>query len=672
VGQPYSFAPKASDADGDTLGFAISGKPSWATFNTTTGVLSGTPGSANVGSYSNIVISVSDGKASVALTAFAITVTAVATSPPPVGATDGLAPLVLYTDIQSGPNTGGENGDGIYLTVFGKNFGSGKLGVDVKVYINDVEVKRYMNPGQVPVLSRGRSDIQQIATQIGSLGLPAATAGSAPSAPMAVKVMVNGRLSNPDQASAPDPQFQVNPGNIYFVSPTGTDTTSTTSGGEFQSPFRSVQKPGIGLTFSIQPASTSGAYGRVRAGDFIVMRGGTYTGVGFGGSGTQGYFMQALNKSGCPVGTKCAQGGGSSSGPITLMGYPGETAFIDRTNSTGDDQFGGGISSADSARAALGMGAWWNVVNLKIESGYNDGAINTQMSSTNPLGSHWRVVNNELTGNSCQISTKCRAGGISGSGEGSFWVGNHIHDVYDKPDSSTSLENHGIYINSGGSFEIAYNWIENIPGGNGIQIHAADYVDNLSVHHNIIQQVGKHGINLAEGSRNNILVWNNLVFQTQSAGLRMGGTSYIQGLKVFNNVFYKTGMVGNTPSSGALTNEMNVKANQMEIRNNIVWPKSGSAYSSGSFSASNGIYSNNLWYGASGAPSFSSASLSVDPQLVDPDFGDFHLKATSPAIDAGSSAVATLVKDDFDAATSTRSQTLRPQGSAIDIGAFEQ
>src|SRR6267154_2102021 len=60
-------------------------------------------------------------------------------------------PLVLYTDIASGPNAGGENDDGIYLTVFGKNFGSGTLGVTVKVYVNDVEVKRYMNSGLVPV-----------------------------------------------------------------------------------------------------------------------------------------------------------------------------------------------------------------------------------------------------------------------------------------------------------------------------------------------------------------------------------------------------------------------------------------------------------------------------------------------------------------------------------------
>ena len=74
AGSAYTFRPTASDADGDTLTFAIANRPAWATFNTATGQLSGTPTSASAGTYSNIVISVSDGKASAALAAFAITV----------------------------------------------------------------------------------------------------------------------------------------------------------------------------------------------------------------------------------------------------------------------------------------------------------------------------------------------------------------------------------------------------------------------------------------------------------------------------------------------------------------------------------------------------------------------------------------------------------------------
>lgn len=73
-GQAYSFTPTASDADGDTLSFTIVNMPAWATFNGSTGRLSGTPGTGTVGTYSNIQIRVSDGTVEAALPAFSITV----------------------------------------------------------------------------------------------------------------------------------------------------------------------------------------------------------------------------------------------------------------------------------------------------------------------------------------------------------------------------------------------------------------------------------------------------------------------------------------------------------------------------------------------------------------------------------------------------------------------
>jgi gliding motility-associated-like protein len=73
-GEMYSFQPSAGDVDGDQLTFSITNKPSWANFNPATGALSGTPLRSNEGVYNNIVISVTDGTASVSLPAFAIEV----------------------------------------------------------------------------------------------------------------------------------------------------------------------------------------------------------------------------------------------------------------------------------------------------------------------------------------------------------------------------------------------------------------------------------------------------------------------------------------------------------------------------------------------------------------------------------------------------------------------
>lgn len=99
AGSAYSFTPTASDANGNTLTFSIANKPSWATFSTTSGKLYGTPTSAHVGTYSNIVIKVSDGKASASLAAFSISVSAASSATgratlswtPPTNNTDGTA-----------------------------------------------------------------------------------------------------------------------------------------------------------------------------------------------------------------------------------------------------------------------------------------------------------------------------------------------------------------------------------------------------------------------------------------------------------------------------------------------------------------------------------------------------------------------------------------------------
>ncbi len=70
----YSFTPTSSDAQGDALIFSIVNKPSWASFSTTTGALTGTPASSDIGTTSGIVISVSDGLLESSLSAFSIEV----------------------------------------------------------------------------------------------------------------------------------------------------------------------------------------------------------------------------------------------------------------------------------------------------------------------------------------------------------------------------------------------------------------------------------------------------------------------------------------------------------------------------------------------------------------------------------------------------------------------
>jgi hypothetical protein len=75
AGSEYRFAPTVANAGDESLSFSIVNRPTWAVFNPATGLLVGTPKSDNLGSYPNIIISVSAGTAApVSLQAFGIQV----------------------------------------------------------------------------------------------------------------------------------------------------------------------------------------------------------------------------------------------------------------------------------------------------------------------------------------------------------------------------------------------------------------------------------------------------------------------------------------------------------------------------------------------------------------------------------------------------------------------
>ena len=112
----YRFTPWAADANGDRLTFDIVNRPHWAAFDTTTGVLSGRPGAADVGTYWNIEIWVTDGQAWAQLAPFSIAVeayslgSATLTWVPPTENVDGspllnLAGYQLYWGNSSGNYT---------------------------------------------------------------------------------------------------------------------------------------------------------------------------------------------------------------------------------------------------------------------------------------------------------------------------------------------------------------------------------------------------------------------------------------------------------------------------------------------------------------------------------------------------------------------------------------
>lgn len=100
-GIAYSFTPAGTDVDDDTLTYSASNLPAWTSFNTTTGELSGTPASGDVGDYADIQVGVADGNGgNDALAAFTLT----------VNGSDGDG--IPAAEENAAPNAGDGNNDG--------------------------------------------------------------------------------------------------------------------------------------------------------------------------------------------------------------------------------------------------------------------------------------------------------------------------------------------------------------------------------------------------------------------------------------------------------------------------------------------------------------------------------------------------------------------------------
>jgi large repetitive protein len=70
----YAFTPTVRQSGNRKLEFTIENKPAWASFGLKRGTLYGKPEASHTGTYSNIIITVSDGESKVQLAPFTIQV----------------------------------------------------------------------------------------------------------------------------------------------------------------------------------------------------------------------------------------------------------------------------------------------------------------------------------------------------------------------------------------------------------------------------------------------------------------------------------------------------------------------------------------------------------------------------------------------------------------------
>jgi putative Ig domain-containing protein len=158
----YAFQPSASDPDGNTLTFSIQNRPAWATFSTSTGRLSGTPGLLDIATFSNVIISVSDGTASASLPSFTLSVLQVATGSAQIS---WVAPTT-NTDGSALTNLSG------YRVLYGRDSGSLDQSVDVTnpglttYRVENLAVGTWFFAVVALNSAGGESDMSNVATKI--------------------------------------------------------------------------------------------------------------------------------------------------------------------------------------------------------------------------------------------------------------------------------------------------------------------------------------------------------------------------------------------------------------------------------------------------------------------------------------------------------------------------
>jgi hypothetical protein len=184
-----------------------------------------------------------------------------------------------------------------------------------------------------------------------------------------------------------------------------------------------------------------------------------------------------------------------------------------------------------------------------------------------------------------------------------------------------------------------------------------------------------------------VKIYNNLVIDTSFVGISIlngHGDGLKKNIEIYNNTVYGAMREGGNGGAGIYVRTENLGSNDSNppviIRNNISmfdFPTSGAwvgqIIAMNSYVASMISADHNLVYGpqkcsseypgcveVGGRISASSSSVFINPQSY-----DFHLKDSSPAIDAGTTIG--VVANDYEGVSRPQ-----PSSSAYDIGAFEQ
>jgi len=391
--------------------------------------------------------------------------------------------------------------------------------------------------------------------------------------------------------------------STYYVSTAGNDGNA---GGD-TSPWRTLQA----------------AADRVRAGDTVVVRAGTYVGFDLRTDGTASQRIQFLADSGVVINTRNSRtnDGINLEGAdyVTIQGF--EVANIGRA----------GIRSVLNQHVVIRNNyshhnGYWGIL-----TGFSDDLLIENNTCTNSVNEHGIYVSNSgdrpvIRNN---ITANNRANGIHMNGDVSLGGDGII--------SGALVENNVIYGNGVG-------------GGSGIN---CDGVQNSRIQNNVLYNNLASGISLYRidggGASTGNVVANNTILVASGGRWAVNIRDASTGNTVVNNILYNYGTYRGSVSVSAdslagFTSDYNVVMERFTTNDG------------------NSVMTLAQWRAATGQDTHS--VVATPAQLfVNVGANDYHLSATSPAIDRGTSS---------NAPTRDRDGNSRPAGAGFDIGAYER
>ena len=489
-------------------------------------------------------------------------------------------PVLLFSDIESGPDSGvGDGlGEGAIVTIWGQHLGDTQA--DSTIIFTDSasiewDIDTYSHvyywckadggiSGGGPANLYESHFMQEIAFSIPT---------EAASGMGKIKVIVDGVVSN----TLP---FTVRSGDIWYVKTTGDDSTCSAG---WNTPCLTV-------------GYNSGAASKVSDGDIIYVCDGVTSGTISIREGNDG----------------------TATRPISIVAYPGADFLVDT-----DDN---GIEYENYQASSTSGPEYWNFSKIRFE-----------VERSGAQGCHGsRMIGLSITDGVCADGM---GGGIVTTGRhGAQKIfGNHIYS-FGGSCTKTSLH-HSTYFTpwfDTESPEVAYNYLKDNEVGVGLHFYTqsgrGNFTTPLNVYKNVVVNQLFNGIDFTGGNLFNmdVNVWGNLFVNTgidsDHIFVILAGSGCTSSFKIYNNTFY--GDYSSTNYDSEVSWDF---GGNIEWRNNVVVTTHGASFWNGTKPITS---TNNAWYDTDTV--FTAPTWDTSPKITDSNLDSYYApNSGSDLIDAG-------------------------------------